>query len=110
MAVPLTRLTLLQRICDPEDAPAWAEFVGIYAPMVFHFCLSKGVQQADAADLTQDVMRSVASGIERFEYRDGQARFSSWLFSVLSLSLFSLWYFLTRLRCLINISSCFLSL
>ena len=36
-AWPATRMTLLDRLHDPQDQQAWAEFVGLYGPLVFHF-------------------------------------------------------------------------
>ena len=34
---PSTRATLLLRLRDPRDDQAWAQFVAIYAPLVFGF-------------------------------------------------------------------------
>jgi RNA polymerase sigma-70 factor (ECF subfamily) len=78
----LTRETLLIRIRDPGDCRAWGEFVDLYAPVIFRFALSRGVRPADAADLVQEVMGSVAKSIGRFEYRPEQAPFRAWLFKV----------------------------
>ena len=81
MAAPPTRLTLIQRIRNPEDAKAWEEFVEIYAPIIFNFAKSKGLQEADAADITQDVMRNVSKAMARFEKREG-VKFRSWLYQI----------------------------
>lgn len=78
----LTRETLLVKIRDAGDEQAWGEFVDLYAPVVFRFAISRGVRPADAADLVQEVMGSVAKSIGRFDYRPGQAPFRSWLFTV----------------------------
>src|SRR5262245_41353929 len=50
-----TRASLLVRIRDPHDHEAWRQFVAIYAPLIHGFARSRGVQDADAADLTQEV-------------------------------------------------------
>ncbi len=81
MAAPQTRPTLIQRIRDPEDAQAWEEFVEIYAPVIYHFAQSRGLQAADASDITQDVMRNVSRAMDRFEQREG-VKFRSWLYQI----------------------------
>jgi RNA polymerase sigma-70 factor (ECF subfamily) len=77
-----TRPSLLLRIRDSSDRQAWSEFVEIYAPLVYGFASRHGLQDADAADLTQDVLRSVAGAVGRFHYEPGRASFRGWLFTV----------------------------
>jgi RNA polymerase sigma-70 factor (ECF subfamily) len=36
---------------------AWSEFVRLYTPLVFAHCRRHGLQEADAADVAQEVMR-----------------------------------------------------
>lgn len=81
MAVP-TRVTLLRRITDPEDNHAWEEFTRLYAPMVYSFALARGLQHADAADLTQTTLASVARAIQGFEYDQSRGTFRSWLYTI----------------------------
>jgi RNA polymerase sigma-70 factor (ECF subfamily) len=78
----ITRPSLLIRIRDSADRQAWSEFVGIYAPLVYGFALEHGLQGADAADLTQDVMRAVAGAAARFRYDPQRGSFRGWLFTV----------------------------
>ena len=63
-SVPPTRPTLLVRIRDARDQEAWGRFVDLYGPLVYGFLHKRGLQDADAADLTQDVMRQVATAVE----------------------------------------------
>ena len=79
---PATRPSLLVRIRDAQDAAAWAQFVEIYAPLVYGFARKHGLQDADAADLTQDVLRAVSQGAKRLEYDPGRGSFRAWLFTV----------------------------
>ena len=79
---PLTRVTLLTRIRDGRDAEAWREFVQLYGPVVYRFARNRGLQDADAADLMQDVMRSVSSAIGRLDYDRSQGTFRGWLYTV----------------------------
>src|ERR671938_2004302 len=79
---PVTRVTLLARIRDGRDADAWREFVGIYGPVVYRFARNRGLQDADAADLMQDVLRSVARNAHRMEYDPNRGTFRGWLYTV----------------------------
>jgi RNA polymerase sigma-70 factor (ECF subfamily) len=73
---------LLVRIRDAADQDAWRQFVAIYAPMVYRFALLRGLQDADAADLTQEVLRAVARAAHRLEYDPRRGSFRAWLFTI----------------------------
>jgi RNA polymerase sigma-70 factor (ECF subfamily) len=79
---PETRSTLLVRIRDREDSRSWAEFVEIYGPLVYGFLRKRGLQDADAADLVQDVLHSIAQAIQSFEHRPASNSFRRWLFTI----------------------------
>ena len=81
-APPLTRASLLIRLRDPGDSDTWTEFVRLYAPVIYGFARRRGLQDADAADLMQDVLRSVSSAIGRLEYDPGKGTFRGWLYRV----------------------------
>src|SRR5262245_61972056 len=77
-----TRLSLLVRLRDARDDRAWSLFVELYAPLVFGFARKHGLQDADAADLTQDVLQAVAGGIQKLDYDPRRGSFRGWLFTV----------------------------
>jgi RNA polymerase sigma factor (sigma-70 family) len=79
---PATRVTLLARIRDGRDADAWGEFVRLYGPVVYGFARNRGLQDADAADLMQDVMRSVARNAPKLEYDPARGTFRGWLYTI----------------------------
>ncbi|OWK47176.1 RNA polymerase sigma factor [Fimbriiglobus ruber] len=79
---PLTRVTLLTRLKDGGDADAWREFVRLYGPVVYGFARKRGLQDADAADLMQEVLRSVARNAEKMEYDPKRGTFRGWLYTV----------------------------
>jgi RNA polymerase sigma-70 factor (ECF subfamily) len=79
---PATRPTLLVRLRDPLDEQAWSQFAEIYVPLVYGFARKHGLQDADAADLTQDVLRSVSAAIGRWDYDPLKGTFRGWLFTV----------------------------
>ena len=65
---PLTRASLLIQIRDGSNHAAWQEFVNLYGPLVYGFARKRGLQDADAADLMQDVLRSIATAIGRLDF------------------------------------------
>jgi len=78
--IPATRASLLVRLRDRQDHAAWSEFVRLYAPVVYRFARRRGLQDADAADFMQEVLRSVSGSVGAFDPRLGL--FRSWLFTL----------------------------
>lgn len=78
---PETRASLLVRVRDARDGPAWSRFVQIYAPLIHGFARKKNLQDADAADLTQDVLAAVAHALRQFDYDPARGSFRGWLFT-----------------------------
>jgi len=74
-----TRPSLLVRLRDHSDAAAWRTFALTYAPLIYSYCRKKGLQDADAADVTQDVLKQVSQSIRGFEYDQRKGRFRDWL-------------------------------
>jgi RNA polymerase sigma factor (sigma-70 family) len=74
-----THPSLLIRLRDPLDAVAWATFAEVYAPMIYRYARHRGLQDADAADVTQDVLAEVSRCIRTFEYRPEAGRFRDWM-------------------------------
>jgi RNA polymerase sigma factor (sigma-70 family) len=79
---PLTRPSLLVRIRDPHDRDAWRQFVEVYAPLIYRFARRGGLQDADAAEVTQEVLKAVARASRRLEYDPRRGSFRAWLFTV----------------------------
>jgi len=77
-----TRPSLLLRIRDPRDAGAWRQFGELYEPLIYGYARKHGLQDADAADLTQDVMRLVAGAVRGLDYDPACGSFRGWLFTV----------------------------
>ncbi len=77
-----TRFSLLVRLRDLQDAQAWSEFVEIYTPVVYGFLRKRGLQDADAADVTQDVFRKVTRSIGAFQCDRQLGSFRGWLLNV----------------------------
>jgi RNA polymerase sigma-70 factor (ECF subfamily) len=77
---PVTRPSLLVRIRDAADREAWRQFVDLYAPVIYAQARRRGLQDADAADLTQDVFRAVAN--RPLDYDAHRGTFRGWLYTV----------------------------
>ena len=79
---PETRASLLIRIRDPADQAAWQEFVEIYEPVIQRLARQKGLQQADADDVSQQILAAVAGAVEQREHDRKRAKFRTWLHRV----------------------------
>lgn len=76
---PTTRVSLLMRVRDTADDTAWEEFASLYRPAIHRFARLRGLQEADAQDLSQNVMAAVADRISDWEPDSARARFRTWL-------------------------------
>jgi RNA polymerase sigma-70 factor (ECF subfamily) len=56
--------------------------VDLYAPVVHGYLHKRGLQDADAADLCQDVLAAVVGAVGRLEYDPARGAFRNWLFTV----------------------------
>ena len=81
-AGPVTRSTLLIRLRDVSDHEAWEEFVADYGPQILAWCGRQGLQEADCADVVQDVLIRLVTAMRTFTYDPSRGRFRSWLKTV----------------------------
>jgi RNA polymerase sigma-70 factor (ECF subfamily) len=74
-----TRVTLLGRLRrDPTDQAVWEEFVEHYGPRIYGWCRKWSLQEADAQDVTQNVLLRLAEKLRDFSY-DPSRSFRAWL-------------------------------
>lgn len=76
---PETRQSLIVQVKDPENRVAWEQFVSIYRPVIIRTAIARGLQEADAQDLAQQVLCAVASAIKNWEPKNSSTRFRHWL-------------------------------
>lgn len=76
---PETRDSLLVQVQDPANRDAWDLFARIYRPIIVRIAMARGLQHADAQDLSQQVLMAVASAIGTWKKRDESSRFRHWL-------------------------------
>lgn len=75
-----TSQTLLRR-AQQRDDDAWRRLSQLYAPLVYGWARRAGLQGSDAADVGQEVFRTVALKIA--DYRpDGGSGFRAWLWGI----------------------------
>lgn len=81
-AAPNTQASLLIRVRNSRDEQAWKQFEEVYGSLIYGFARKRGLQDADAADLTQEVLRLVCRAIKDLEYAPQSGSFRGWLFTV----------------------------
>src|SRR6516165_1932191 len=82
VTLPTTRVTLLTQLRqDPSDQAGWEEFVECYGRHIYRWCRQWKLQEADAEDVTQDILLKLARKLRDFAY-DPSGSFRSWLKTV----------------------------
>lgn len=79
METNVTRLSLLSRVRDSSNEAAWAEFESRYRDLILRYALVRGLQHADAEDVTQIVFLSLSSALRGFQYSPHKGRFRDYL-------------------------------
>lgn len=76
-----TSPNLLDRI-KARDPQGWQQFVKLYTPLVYYWCRKGGLPAPDAADVTQEIFRSVLSHAAEFNHTSPGDTLRGKLFSV----------------------------
>jgi RNA polymerase sigma factor (sigma-70 family) len=80
--LPTTRVTLLTQLRqDPSDQAGWDEFVERYGRHIYRWCRQWKLQDADAEDVTQDILVKLIQKLRAFTY-DPSRSFRGWLKTV----------------------------
>ncbi len=69
---------MLVRLRDARDELAWTDFIAVYEPVIYQMARRRGLQDADAIEVVQEVLMSVAASIDRFDV-EGVGSFRGWL-------------------------------
>ena len=77
-SVNATSPSLLARV-QANQPGSWERLVDLYAPLVYHWCRRSALSPEDAADVFQEVFRSVAEHIAGFRRDRAGATFRGWL-------------------------------
>jgi RNA polymerase sigma-70 factor (ECF subfamily) len=80
--IPTTRVTLLTHLRqNPNDQAGWNEFVERYGRHIYRWCRQWRLQDADAEDVTQDILVKLNQKLRAFAY-DPSRSFRGWLKTV----------------------------
>jgi RNA polymerase sigma factor (sigma-70 family) len=80
--LPTTRISLLTQLRrDPSDQASWDQFVERYGPHIYRWCRQWQLQDADAEDVTQDILVKLTHKLRTFAY-DPTRSFRAWLKTV----------------------------
>jgi RNA polymerase sigma-70 factor (ECF subfamily) len=76
-----TSMSLLERLRLPDNPRDWDRLVELYQPLLLTWAKRAGLQDADAADLVQDVFAHLHRKLPEFQY-DPSRSFRAWLRTV----------------------------
>src|SRR6516165_6938403 len=74
-----TGSTLLVLLGQPDSPEAWKAFVRRYTPKLLAWCRQWKLQDADAQDVTQEVLHRLTRHMRGFPYDPARGHFRSWL-------------------------------
>lgn len=74
-----TSASLLDRARNPRDREAWFLFADIYEPLIRGWLRRYALQESDADDLVQDVLRKIAAKLPEFQHNQRPGAFRCWV-------------------------------
>ena len=74
-----TRASLIARLKDWQDQSSWQEFFDTYWKLIYGVARKTGMTDAEAQDVVQETMTSVAKHMPGFEYNPAVGSFKGWL-------------------------------
>jgi len=77
-----TRATLIQRLKDWQDQSSWQDFFDTYWKLIYGVAIKGGLTGAEAQDVVQETMISVAKHMPTFEYDPAIGSFKTWLLNM----------------------------
>ena len=77
-----TRATLIQRLKNWQDQSSWQDFFDTYWKLIYHVAIKGGLSEAEAQDVVQETMISVARHMPTFRYDPAIGSFKVWLLNM----------------------------
>jgi RNA polymerase sigma factor (sigma-70 family) len=74
-----TSSSLLGRLKNWEDAASWQLFCSTYSNLICNTAIRAGLSDAEAQDVAQDTLLSVAKAMREFKYDPARGSFKGWL-------------------------------
>ena len=79
-----TRETLLLKLKNQYDEPAWSEFFQIYKGFIFGILIKMNIPHEEQDDLAQDILLKAWKNLPKFDYEKSRGKFRNWLGLVVS--------------------------
>ena len=92
MSLRTTRASLLVRLKDREDQASWQEFFDTYWHLIYRVAIKAGLNDAEAQDVVQETVISVANKVAGFTYDPQVCSFKTWMLRL------TRWRILDRIR------------
>jgi RNA polymerase sigma-70 factor (ECF subfamily) len=89
--LPETPISLLERLRLRPDAASWQRLVDLYTPLIQQWLGRYSLQEADADDLTQEVLSALVRELPQFRHDLRQGAFRRWLRTVAVNRLHNFW-------------------
>lgn len=77
-----TRSTLLERLRNLDDEESWGEFFDQYWKLIYNAARRGGLNDAEAQDVVQETLMTVARHMPGFRYDPERGSFKSWLLTI----------------------------
>jgi len=77
-----THASLLERLKDLGDQASWNRFYETYHDLIFSVARRAGLNEAEASEVVQDTLISVAKKMPEFTYDPARDSFKGWLLTV----------------------------
>ena len=77
-----TRASLIQRLKDWQDNSSWKDFFDTYWKLIYGVARRAGLRDAEAQEVVQETMVSVAKKIPNFKYDPAIGSFKAWLLTM----------------------------
>jgi RNA polymerase sigma-70 factor (ECF subfamily) len=74
-----TRWSLLTRLKNWDDQQSWKEFFDTYWRLIYNVAVKSGLSDAEAQDVVQETVITVAKGIKGFKADPARGSFKGWL-------------------------------
>src|SRR6476659_3707614 len=78
-----TRYSLLSRLQKWDDQESWKDFFDTYWRLIYSLAIKSGLSEAEAQDVVQETVISVAKSIHKFERDRSRGSFKAWLKNII---------------------------
>src|SRR5437763_7862345 len=77
-----TRRSLIERLADWNDRKQWQEFFDGYWKLIYSAARKSGLTDAEAQEVVQETVITVAKNIEKLKYDPNRGSFKGWLLQI----------------------------